>query len=133
MLPGSRMWRQIQAIINLKLQRVGGAWRMVGDPLLLRLERQLHQRSRFLGRQPLRLQAPHWSADALFQDLPPCWIGNPFSTEGSTHHCLDLLEQWVIDAGLATLRNGRPAMTPVLPAWTCSAPSSIWSRILRHR
>lgn len=83
-----------------------GGWS--GDPLLLRLERQLHQRSRFLGRQPLRLQAPHWSADALFQDLPPCWIGNPFSTEGSTHHCLELLEQRVVDACLATLPE-RPA------------------------
>lgn len=28
----SRRVRQIQAIFNLKLQRVGGAWRLVGRP-----------------------------------------------------------------------------------------------------
>ncbi len=104
----SRRVQQLQTTFNLKLHRVSGAWRLLGDTLLLRLERQLHQRSRFLGRQPLRLQAPAWSSDALFNNLPPCWISNPFSSTGSAHHCLDLLEQRVVDACVATLPE-RPA------------------------
>jgi hypothetical protein len=104
----SRRVKQTQATFRFTLHRVSGAWQVVGAPLLLRLERQLHQRSRFLGRQALRLQAPYWSSDALLNNLPPCWISNPFSTAGSAHHCLDLLEHRVVDACLATLPE-RPA------------------------
>jgi len=77
-------------------------------PLLLHLERQLHQRSWFLGRRALRLQAPCWSSAALCNNLPPRWFSNPFSTFGSAHHCLELLDQRVVDACLATLPE-RPA------------------------
>lgn len=69
----SRRVRQLQASLNL-----------------LRLEWHLHQRSRFRGRQPLRLQAP--------------------------------------------CRNGRPAVTPDLPASTCSLqpspPEAVHPRLL---
>ena len=104
----SRRVQQTLANFNLKLRRVSEAWQMTGDPLLLHLERQLHQRSRFLGRRALRLQAPYWSSVALCNNLPPSWFSNPFSTFGSAHHCLDLLEQRLVDAGLATLPE-RPA------------------------
>ena len=104
----SRRVQQTQAAFNLKLHRIAGAWEVEGDSHLLQLERQLHQRSRFLGRQPLRLQAPYWSSEALFNNLPPCWISNPFSTAGSPHHCLQLLKHRVVDACLATLPE-RPA------------------------
>ena len=104
----SRRVQQTLATFNLKLRRVSEAWQMTGDPQLLNLERQLHQRSRFLGRQALRLQAPYWSSDALFNNLPPHWSSNPFSSAGSAHHCLDLLEHRVVDACLATLPE-RPA------------------------
>jgi hypothetical protein len=112
----SRRVQQTLATFNLKLRRVSEAWQMTGDPRLLRLERQLHQRCRFLGRQALRLQAPYWSSDALFNNLPPHWISNPFSTLGSAHHCLDLLEQRVVDACLATLPE-RPASDDTRFAW----------------
>lgn len=104
----SRRVKQTLATFNIKLHRRSGAWQVEGDLLLLRLERQLHQRSRLLGRQALRLQAPYWSSDALCQNLPPGWISNPFSSAGSAQHCLDLLDQRVVDACLATLPE-RPA------------------------
>ena len=104
----SRRIRQAQATFKLNLLRVAGAWQAVGDPLLLSLEREVHQLARFMGRQGLRLQAPIWSSEALLQDLPSGWIRNPLSALGSPHHCLELLEQRVIDACLATLPE-RPA------------------------
>lgn len=104
----SRRIRQAQATFNLNLNRVNGAWRAEGDPLLIGLEREVHQLARFMGRQSLRLQAPTWSSEALLRDLPAGWIRNPLSSIGSPHHCLELLEQRVIDACLATLPE-RPA------------------------
>ena len=104
----SRRIGQAKATFNLSLRRVAGALQTVGDPLLLSLEREVHQLGRFMGRQGLRLQAPIWSAETLLHELPVGWIGNPVSSMGSPHHCLDLLEQRVIDAALATLPE-RPA------------------------
>jgi hypothetical protein len=104
----SRRIRQAQACFEINLHRVAGAWQLVGDPILIGLERQLHQRNRFLGRQALRLQAPFWSSDALLSDLPRSWVRNPVNTTGSPHHALALLEQRTVDACLATLPE-RPA------------------------
>ena len=112
----SRRVRQAQTCFNLSLRRAAGAWQLVGDPLLLGLERQVHQLSRLMGRQSLRLQAPFWSSEALLKDLPDAWIRNPVSSVGSAHHCLELLEQRVIDACLATLPE-RPAGDD--PRFTC--------------
>jgi DNA-binding transcriptional LysR family regulator len=104
----SRRVKQTQAAFNLKLQCIAGAWEPGDNSQLLQLERQLHQRSRFLRQQHLRLQAPYWSSEALFNNLPPCWISNPFSAAGSPHHCLELLKHRVVDACVATLPE-RPA------------------------
>jgi len=135
----SRRVQQTLASFNLKLHRISEAWQMTGDPLLLHLERQLHQRSRFLGRRALRLQAPYWSSAALCNNLPPRWFSNPFSTFGSAHHCLELLEQRVVDACLATLPE-RPASDDTRfacfdlfhsPIHLVTSPTALVSRLTR--
>ena len=53
----SRQAHHVQATFGISLKRLpGGAYGMTGNDCLLRLERQVHQVARILGRRPLRLQ-----------------------------------------------------------------------------
>ena len=104
----SRRMRLARDGFRLKMRRINGTWQQQRVPLLLALERQVHQHSRFTGRKPLRLQAPFWSSEALLNELPKAWVRNPLTPVGSAHHCLDLLEQRLVDACVATLPE-RPA------------------------
>ena len=98
----SRRSRVVLQTFQLELGRSVDGWRPRGDTSLLRLERQVHQRARFLGKQPLRLQVPYWSRDHVLRRPPEGWCTNPALPALVCHDPVTLLRERVIDACLVT-------------------------------
>jgi hypothetical protein len=94
----SRNSIEVQKTFGIKLKRQPNApYRVVGDSFLLKLERQVHQLARFLGKAPLRLHRIT-GLDHLPKHLPRGWCSNipckyEWLIDGAT-----LLEDFVIDA-----------------------------------
>ena len=105
----SRRSRSALQAFRLGLRRGRGGWRPSGDSSLLSLERQVHQRVRFMGRQPLRLQVPLWSRRFALGDLPAGWQANPPEGGVVCDDPVALLRERVIDACLIT-----PTQLPAL-------------------
>ena len=61
----SRNCSKALRVFELKMQKLNGEWEILGDQSVLRLERQVHQMARRLGRRPLRLEATYWTAPTL--------------------------------------------------------------------
>ena len=87
-----------QKTLGISLQRQpGGTYGVTGNDRLLRLERQVHQVARFLGRRPLRLHLITGKGH-LCMGLPPGWCSNPpcpleYQVDGAA-----LLDGYVLDA-----------------------------------
>lgn len=98
----SRRSRVALQAFRLELGRSADGWRPRGDTTLLALERQVHQRARFRGKHPLRLQVPYWSRTEVLQRLPEGWCTNPALGGGACEDPVGLLRERVIDACLVT-------------------------------
>ena len=98
----SRRSRMVLEAFELRLGRSADGWWPSGDTSLLALERQVHQRARFLGRSPLRLQAPDWSRQQALRRLPEGWCVNPARPGIVCDDPVALLRARVIDACLLT-------------------------------
>jgi hypothetical protein len=84
---------------GLSLARRGGEWTLYGNPLLLTMEREIHQLARFLGQEPLRLEVSPLMAPLVAEPIPRGWLLGRNDAIGMV--CpLRLLRQRVIDAWL---------------------------------
>jgi hypothetical protein len=94
----SRQAHHVQATFGISLKRLpGGAYGMTGNDRLLRLERQVHQVARFLGRRPLRLHLITGKGH-LAKGLPHGWCCNPPSRLEPRVDGAALLDNYVLDA-----------------------------------
>ncbi|MFM7269791.1 MAG: LysR substrate-binding domain-containing protein [Cyanobium sp.] len=84
------------------MQRVEGEWCLVGDAQLLQLQRHVHQRARWLHRQPLRLEATYWSGPLLCTPAPEPWLLGRADIVGVARN-LQLLRERIVDAFVAGL------------------------------
>ncbi|MFM2079457.1 MAG: hypothetical protein RLZZ124_176 [Cyanobacteriota bacterium] len=103
----SRRSRSVLERFGVAIRRGVDGWCDSGDPLLA-LERRIHQRVRLTGRQPLRLQVPHWTRCGALRQLPRGWCANPLAAPVCDNP-LQLLRARVIDACLLT-----PTQIPAL-------------------
>jgi hypothetical protein len=88
----------VQATFGISLKRLpGGAYGMTGNDRLLRLERQVHQVARILGRRPLRLHLITGKGH-LAKGLPHGWCCNPPSRLEPRVDGAALLDNYVLDA-----------------------------------
>jgi len=94
----SRQAHLVQATFGISLKRLpGGAYGMTGNDRLLRLERQVHQVARILGRRPLRLHLITGKGH-LAKGLPHGWCCNPPSRLEPRVDGAALLDNYVLDA-----------------------------------
>ena len=94
----SRQAHHVQATFGISLKRLpGGAYGMTGNDRLLRLERQVHQVARILGRRPLRLHLITGKGH-LAKGLPHGWCCNPPSRLEPRVDGAALLDSYVLDA-----------------------------------
>lgn len=97
----SRRVNEVARVFGLELRKSQGEWLFEGDPTLLNLERQVHQRYRWEHGEPLRLEAQYYSGPLFCPGLSGDWIrGNFDFLEVSTP--LRHLRDGVIDAWIAT-------------------------------
>lgn len=94
--------------LGLLLRKRSGLWSLYGNGDLLQAERELHQRYRFAGYGPLRLEVCAELAVPLSVVPHPAW------TSGGQRHLssrrpLELLEQRVIDAWLCSFCEELPS------------------------
>lgn len=98
----SRRSRGAQQRFEVSLRQGMKGWRLCGVAQLLAGERQVHQRARFLGRQPLRLEVPYWTQHGALRDLPEGWCSNPKASAMACDDPVTLLRDRIIDACLLT-------------------------------
>ena len=97
----SRNSKKCAQEFRLSLVRRHSEWSIDGDPILLNLERYVHQVSRWRENKPLRLESQHWSAPLLCSPTPSGWIaGNLNYME--YERPLKLLKERVIDAWITS-------------------------------
>lgn len=126
----SRQTRQVTTTLALDLRRRLGEWEILGDTLLLAMERQLHQLFRLNGRAPLRLEASCVAGPLLASPLPEGWMGGRFDHLVPTTP-LRFLRERVIDAWITSSVIDLPAdihhdcrVVPLTrgPTWLVAAP-----------
>lgn len=101
----SRRSRATLQEFGVRVERNSDGWHAIGDTetlQLLQLQRQLHQRARLIGRQPLRLQVPFWTRNTPQWRLPEGWCTNPPDPALACEDPVGLLRDRVIDACLIT-------------------------------
>ena len=97
----SRNSKKCAQEFRLSLVRRHSEWSIDGDPILLNLERYVHQVSRWRENKPLRLESQFWSAPLLCSPIPSGWIaGNLNYME--YERPLQLLKERVIDAWITS-------------------------------
>lgn len=97
----SRKVSDVARTFGVQLRKHDGEWLLAGDPTLLNLERQVHQRFRWEQGLPLRLEAQFYSGPLFCPGLSADWIrGNFDFLEVGTP--LRHLRSGVIDAWIAT-------------------------------
>lgn len=93
----SRNVQVVSKFFEVSAQKIDGEWRIVGDPSLLNLERQVHQEYRWSHDLPLRIEAQYYSGPLFCEGLPRGWqVGNFDFLE--VHTPLQHLRTGVIDA-----------------------------------
>ncbi|MEB3263897.1 MAG: hypothetical protein VKJ66_05955 [Synechococcus sp.] len=97
-----RRARIVASVFGTSIERTSLGWYDRGNIDLLKMERGLHQKFRFLGRKPLRLHIPFWSQEVLSDKLPRGWISNPVDPCHPCENVLDLLRGKIIDACILT-------------------------------
>jgi len=100
---------------QLTMTRRHGEWQVLGNPLLLQMERELHQLCRLLGSHPLRLEFSPYCGPMLARCLSKDWVVGTMDHLGQARP-LALLEERVIDAYLTESSLDLPA--PEDPTWT---------------
>ena len=94
----SRQAHHVQETFGIGLKRLpGGAYAIIGNDRLLRLQRQVHQVARVLGRRPMRLHLITGKGH-LANGLPPGWCCNPPSRLEPRVDGAALLDSYVLDA-----------------------------------
>ena len=94
----SRQAHHVQATFGISLKRLpGGSYGITGNDRLLRLERQVHQVARVLGRRPMRLHLITGKGH-LAKRLPHGWCCNPPSRLEPRVDGAALLDSYVLDA-----------------------------------
>ena len=97
----SRKVSDVARAFGVQPRKSDGEWLVEGDPTLLNLERQVHQRLRWERGLPLRIEAQYYSGPLFCQGLSAYWIrGNFDFLEVGTP--LRHLRDGVIDAWIAT-------------------------------
>ena len=97
----SRRVNEVARVFGLELRKSQGEWLFEGDPTLLNLERQVHQRYRWEHGEPLRLEAQYYSGPLFCPGLSGEWIRGNFDFL-EVHTPLRHLRDGVIDAWIAT-------------------------------
>jgi hypothetical protein len=113
----SRRVGAVLAVFNLTLKR-GLDYQLIGDLVLLRLQRWVHQHARFLGHRTLRLEANHYIRDQLIDPPLLGWMLGPCHHRGYST-LLSLLRERVIDAWITSDLLDLPESTEfaVIPLW----------------
>ena len=97
----SRRVNEVARVFGLELRKSEGEWLFDGDPTLLNLERQVHQRYRWERALPLRLEAQFYSGPLFCPGLGDDWIRGNFDFL-EVHTPLRHLRDGVIDGWIAT-------------------------------
>lgn len=97
-----RRAQTVLATFGVTIRREPSGWSDRGDTRLLAMEREVHQRFRFLGRGRLRLHVPLWSLPLALERLPSGWMHNPEDREHVCENPVALLRERIIDACLVT-------------------------------
>ena len=97
----SRRVNEVARVFGLELRKSDGEWLFEGDPTLLNLERQVHQRFRWERGLPLRLEAQFYSGPLFCSGLSDDWIRGNFDFL-EVHTPLRHLRDGVIDGWIAT-------------------------------
>jgi DNA-binding transcriptional LysR family regulator len=95
----SRRVERALRVFQLQIRRRGGEWQLRGDPQLLRLEREVHQLSRFLGQQPLRFEITPLMVPLFAKPTPRGWHLGRGDILGLLRP-LELLRERILDAWL---------------------------------
>lgn len=98
----SRKCRHCFRIFGVDLRRVEGEWCVVGDDMLLQLQRKVHQLARWQGLRPLRLEATYWSGPLLCTPAPQRWILGLSNIVGVGRN-FQLVRERIVDAFVAGL------------------------------
>jgi hypothetical protein len=93
-------------------------FQLTGDLTLLRLQRLVHQKARFLGHAPLRLEATHYVRHQLTTPPIPGWILGPCHHRGY-RTLLSFLEERIVDAWITSDLQDLPDSPEftVIPLW----------------
>ena len=111
----SRQAHHVQETFGISLKRLpSGAYGITGNDRLLRLERQVHQVARVLGRRPMRLHLITGKGH-LAKGLPPGWCCNPPSRLEPRVDGAALLDSYVLDACIMQ----RPQVASLDPQHFC--------------
>ncbi len=97
----SRRVNDVAQTFGLELSKADGEWLLQGDPTLLNLERQVHQRYRWEHGLPLRLEAQFYSGPLFCPGLSQDWIRGNFDFL-EVHTPLRHLRSGVIDGWIGT-------------------------------
>ena len=113
----SRRAQRCLDAFGLRIKRREGEWTILGPSLLLQMEREIHQLSRLLGKDPLRLEGFPAYASVLLKPPPPgCRLGPQDAM--SVQRPLILLKDRVIDAWLTDAADDLPE--------TFEFPAQVW-------
>lgn len=95
----ARTARKVAATFELKLEKQGGEWQILGDRNLLDLERSSHQLYRWQMDLPLRIEAQYYSGPLFLEPLPAGWLAGNFDfLEVSTpqqHLRSGVIDAWI--------------------------------------
>lgn len=91
---------------DMVLKRASDGWELLGDPLLVRMERAVHQVRRFKVQSGLRVDADPWLGPLLLQALHDggSWISGRYH-HLSHHQPLRLLRERVLDGWVTVLKQ----------------------------
>lgn len=118
----SRQARRCLDLFEINMRRLDGEWDLIGDAPLLAAERQVHQRARWRGKRPLRLEATYWSGPLLCDPVPQGWMLGLCNIVGIQRN-FELLRERVVDVWLAGLPDLPAPNDPELTSLTlCQLP-----------
>ena len=104
---------------ELELTKLLGEWELQGDATLIGLERRVHQKHRWQGGRPLRLEAQYWLGPQLCQPLGTRWLAGNFDFL-EVARPLQLLRDSVVDAWLGCAPDLPPADDPEIACFPLS-------------